>query len=111
MKKEIKTAEDKLVEHTIEAIENLTDSQVEMLLHEKWIRVLEDKLFAMPGNIVTELVDKVKSLSEKYAVTYAHIEEEITEVETSFSEMLDALTGSEYDMKGLEELKKLLGGM
>ena len=111
LKKEIKTAEDKLVEHTIEAIENLTDSQVEMLLHEKWIRVLEDKIFAMPENIVSELVDKIKSLSEKYAVTYAHIEEEIAVVETSLSEMIDALTGSEYDMKGLEELKKLLGGV
>ncbi len=111
LKKEIKTAEDKLIEHTIETIETLTDSQVEMLLHEKWIKALEDKIFAMPGNTVSELVDKVKFLSEKYAVTYAQIEEEIAEVETSLSGMMDALTGSEYDMKGLEELKKLLGGM
>ena len=111
LKKDIKSDEEKLINHTIEAIENLSDEQIEMLLYEKWIKPLEEKLYEMPENLVQNLCDKIKELSEKYAVTYSHIEEEITNTSMSLSVMMESLTGSEYDMKGLDEFKKLLGGM
>lgn len=111
LKKDIKSDEDRLINRTIEAIENLSDEQVEMLLYEKWVKPLETKLYEMPENIIQNLCDRIKALSEKYAVTYSHIEEEIKQTSMSLSGMMKNLTGSEYDMKGLEELKKLLGGM
>lgn len=111
LKKEIKAYEDKLIVNTIETIEHLSDEQIETLLYEKWIRPLEVKLFDMPETIVQNLCDKIRLLAEKYEVTYSHIEEEIREVSNSLSEMMGELRGSEYDMKGLDELKRLLGGM
>ena len=36
------------------------------------------------------------------------LESEIEQTEKEFGLMLDKLTGSEYDMKGLKELKNLL---
>lgn len=38
------------------------------------------------------------------------IEAEIRESETALSEMIDELEGDEFDMLGLKELQKLLGG-
>ena len=111
LKKEIKVDEDELIRLTIETIEGLSDNQIETLLYEKWIKPIEESIFGMPEKLVQSLCDKIKILSEKYAVTYSHIEEEIAEVSESLSGMIESLTGSEYDMKGLEELKKLLGGM
>ena len=111
LKKDIKATEDALTESTIEAIENMSEEEAYNLLHEKWIKGLENKLYEMPEKIIQDLCDKVKALSEKYAVTYSHIEEEIEVTSKSLSEMIDLLTGNEYDLKGLEELRKLLGGM
>lgn len=111
LKKEIKTREDNLITKTIDAIGNLSDEMIEVLLYEKWIKPLETRLCGMPESLVQGLCDKVKALSKKYVVTYSHIEEEITETSKSLSVMIDNLTGSDYDMKGLDELKKLLGGI
>ena len=111
LKKEIKSDGEKLTRHTIDTVENLSDDQIEMLLYEKWIKPIEVKLFEMPENLVGELCKKVKALSEKYAVTYPQIEDEIAETSKSLSAMIEKLTGSEYDMEGLNELKKRLGGM
>lgn len=111
LKKEIKSDEAKLIHNTIDTVENLSDDQIEMLLYEKWVMPLEEKLFEMPEILVGELCDKVKALSEKYAVTYSQIEDEIAETSKSLSAMIEKLTGSEYDMKGLHELQKRLGGM
>lgn len=38
------------------------------------------------------------------------IENEIKEAEQSLIPMMDDLTGNEFDMLGLQELKKILGG-
>ena len=45
-----------------------------------------------------------------YETTFADVENQIEETEKSLSSMIDDLEGSEFDMLGLAELKKLLGG-
>ena len=40
----------------------------------------------------------------------SQVEDQIEETEKELSEMLDMLTGDKYDMQGLAELKKMLGG-
>lgn len=49
-------------------------------------------------------------MADKYAVTYLELDEQIQKSEQVLSSMMDDLTGSEYDMKGLAEFKALLQG-
>lgn len=50
------------------------------------------------------------ALQSKYATTFMDIENEIHETEKQLVKMIDELDGSEYDLKGLGELKALLMG-
>ena len=50
------------------------------------------------------------ALQKKYALTYADIDAEIDETEQQLCAMLDELTGSTFDMKGINEFKALLQG-
>ena len=47
-------------------------------------------------------------LAKKYTTTYSDITKEIQETETVLSSYIDELTGNEFDMKGLNELKSML---
>ena len=50
------------------------------------------------------------SAYNKYAVTYLELGEQIQKSEKALSDMIDELTGNEFDMKGLEQFKTLLMG-
>ena len=110
LKKTIKDETTKLHQKTKDTIENLTDEQVLELLEEKWISPLVKSLHGLPSAVIDTLSKKVTELSQKYATTLNDLESEIKKTEEEFSAMLDNLTGSEYDMKGLSELKNLLKG-
>ena len=109
LKSKIKQESADLQNNTKETIENLTDEQAIKLLETKWITPLGDELHNLPETIVNDLASKIKSLSEKYAITFAEVENDICKTEKELSTMIDDLTGEESDMKGLAELKKLLG--
>ena len=109
LKSKIKQESADLQNNTKETIENLTDEQAIKLLETKWITPLVDELHNLPETIVNDLASKIKSLSEKYAITFAEVENDICKTEKELSTMIDDLTGEESDMKGLAELKKLLG--
>ena len=111
LKKSVKEKAEKLHLKTKETIENLSDEQVIELLKDKWIKPLKDNLMQLPDSIVVELVAKLEALAKKYETTFAEVEEKIAETEKSLSAMIDDLEGGEFDMLGLGELKKLLGGM
>ena len=49
-------------------------------------------------------------LSEKYETTLTEVERQIRDTEKSLNDLLSDLTGSDYDMQGIAELQKLLGG-
>ena len=110
LKAEIKKDSAALHELTKDTIESLADEQVEMLLEKKWITSLINNLYQLPKQIINNLVQKVQALQKKYASTYLDIEREIRETEKSLCSMIDDLEGSEFDMKGLNELKILLSG-
>ncbi|QTH42037.1 type I restriction-modification system subunit M [Cohnella sp. LGH] len=95
---------------TKETIESLSDEQALELLELKWIVPLAESIKQLPHALISVLVDNVKALSEKYAVTYFAVETEIRETESTLSVLMDELVGTEYDMKGLSELQKLLKG-
>ncbi|MDY4708754.1 MAG: hypothetical protein SO390_10380 [Candidatus Treponema excrementipullorum] len=110
LKAAIKKEEAILDAKTVETINNLTDEQVLELLREKWLTPLMDNLLKLPETIVNTLITKIEALAKKYETTFDRVEEEIAHTEAALSAMIDDLTGSEFDMAGLAELKKLLGG-
>jgi len=110
LKKEIKKSEGELQAKTIKLINTLSVEQQDFLLVKKWIEPLTAALGAMPRTIVDELTAKTQALANKYAFTCADVDKEISETETELSEMIDALEGNEFDMKGLEAFKALLKG-
>ncbi|MCM3602463.1 type I restriction-modification system subunit M [Robertmurraya korlensis] len=95
---------------TKETIESLSDEQALELLEQKWIFPLTESIKQLPNAVIHVLVDKIKALAEKYAVTYSAIELEIRETESTLSELSDGLVGNEFDMKGLSEFRALLKG-
>ncbi len=110
LKSEIKSESSALVNHTKETIENLSNEEARTLLEMKWIDSLLENLRKLPENIIDNLIKAVQQLSKKYETTFFDIELEIEETERELSDMTDELTGDEFDMKGLSELKALLMG-
>ena len=91
-------------------IEGLSDSEVLELLRKKWIVPLVDGMRSLPDLVLSEFTGKLDALCKKYEMTLDDVEKEIVDTEQSLISMLNNLTGSEFDMKGLAEFKKLLGG-
>ena len=110
LKKEIKEKTQALHKKTKATIEALTLPQVKMLLEAKWIQPLLDNLRKLPEKILSELKQKVQALASKYAETLPSVDTQIDETEKELAAMLDQLTGSEDDLSGIAELKKLLSG-
>lgn len=110
LKKKNKYAEVALEEKTKKTIEQLSDTQCAELLIAKWIDPLQENLLSLPETVVSDFIAKITVLNKKYATTYSDVCTEIDEVESELSEMLDQLVGNEYDMAGIAELQKLLGG-
>lgn len=110
LKKENKEARAALEEKTKATIEGLTDEQCDELLAAKWIEPLQAKLLELPHAVVDGFIAKIVALNAKYATTYSDVCDQIDEAEGELSAMLEQLTGNEYDMAGIAELQKLLGG-
>jgi type I restriction enzyme M protein len=111
LKKKIKDDSAALHIQTKKVIENLSDDQVTDLLKKKWIEPLVSSIHALPEKEINDFISKLEALSKKYESTLSQIEEEIKETEQSLIGMLDQLEGNEFDMKGINELKALLGGL
>lgn len=110
LKRSIKVKEEKLHIKTKEVIESLDDSEVMELLHKKWIVPLVDEIEALPDKMLDNFIKALQNLQSKYETTFEEIEEEIFSTEKELSNMITNLTGNEFDMKGLDELRKMLGG-
>lgn len=110
LKAEIKKEAAQLHILTKERMETLSDEEVYMLLEKKWIDSLVTNLYMLPEKVVDELVNKLQKLKGKYATTYMDIQDELKKTEKTVCSMIDDLTGSEYDMKGLSEFQSLLIG-
>jgi type I restriction enzyme M protein len=109
-KKQVRLDTAKLHSLTKKTIEELSDAQVFELLELKWISPLVISLNKLPEVLINELTAKVQALADKYATTYAEVTEEIHETEKTLAALIDELTGSEYDMKGLNQFKSFLKG-
>ena len=111
LKKQIKDDGEKLHLKTKKLIEGLEDSQVMELLHDKWIVPLVESLQQLPDSFISELITELGKLSSKYEDTLEQVEEQISSTENELSGMLSMLSGNDFDMQGIAELKKMLGGV
>ena len=110
LKKQVKEDESALELLTKTTIEGLSDQQVIQLLEAKWITPLMAALDRVPDQIIFDLVTSVQALTDKYSTTYAEVASQIAETKSSLAALIDGLTGSEYDMRGLQEFQTLLRG-
>lgn len=110
LKKEIKNDTNALHLKTKETIENLSDDQLISLLQAKWIQPIIEGIEALPKQQIATLQKAIESLQKKYNDTFEDIEKEIRETEKQLSQMMSELQGSEEDMAGINEFRKLLRG-
>lgn len=95
---------------TKQTIEGLSDEEALKLVEFKWVTPLVHDLSELPSTELTEFIGKLEVLSEKYENTLTEVEQQIRDTEKSLNDLLSDLTGSDYDMQGIAELQKLLGG-
>ena len=110
VKKNVKNLRSALDEKTRTVIEGLSDEHTDDLLAAKWVEPLQRKLEELPQTAVDELIASVNALNDKYSTTYSDVCEQIEQAEAKLGNMLGQLTGNEFDMAGIAELKTLLGG-
>ncbi|AZG68939.1 type I restriction-modification system subunit M [Mycoplasma struthionis] len=108
LKRELKQEIDNLELLAKKTIENLSDEQTRELLFEKWIKPLISGIHELPNILMDDLILKLEILNKKYENTLGDLEKEISSTENAICSLLDELEGDEFDLKGLEELKKIL---
>lgn len=109
LKKQVKDDSKALHMLTKVTIECLTDEQALQLIKQKWITPLVNSMEGLPFAVINVFVAKLIALSKKYETTFAEVDQQISETETSLANLLGELTGNEFDMQGINELKKMLG--
>lgn len=110
LKKQVKDDSSALHQRTKSVIEHLTDEEVRDLLHRKWILPLMENLNSLPDAVLDDFVKQLDAVCKKYETTFEDVESQIASTEHELLGLLDDLQGNEFDMQGIAELKKLLGG-
>lgn len=110
LKKQIKEESRALQLKTKTTIEGLGREQVLSLLHDKWVVPVITGMESLPKSIISGFIGKLTSLAAKYETTFYQVEQQIRETESSLCTMVDELDGNDFDLMGLAEFKKLLGG-
>ena len=102
--KQIKADKLALEEKTIQAIEQLTDEEIADFLHRKWIVPVCQGINGSLTAVLSALETAALALSQKYAVSYQHIDDEIAQANEELSQLVSQLTGDAFAIKGLEAL-------
>ena len=110
LKKKVKDDSSTLHLLTKKTIEELDDAHAMELIKQKWVTPLVKSIASLPNAVISDFIAKLDTLCRKYESTFAEVEQQISDTETSLITLLDDLTGNEFDMKGIAELKTLLGG-
>ena len=104
VKKEIKEAKAELIDKTKEAIEHLTDEEVELFLHKKWIDPVVAGINDTLTDVLKAVETRVMALANKYAVSYKELGEQMAEAKQQMADLVADLTGDEYALEGLRNL-------
>ena len=110
IKADIKADSAELHSKTKAAIEALDDAEALALLRQKWFVPLNAAMRRLPENMLAQLSQKLTALCDKYADTYQHISQRKQESATALAQMMDELTGSEFDLQGIAAWQAILKG-
>jgi len=110
LKAELKTQSAELHSKTKAAIEALSDAEALDLLRQKWFVPLNAAMCRLPENMLAQFSQKLTALCDKYADTYQHISERKQESSAALAQMMDELTGSEFDLQGIAVWQAILKG-
>ncbi len=105
--KRIKDDKGKLTDKTAEAIKGLTENEVSLFLHQKWIDPIMKGIDNTFDNVLSTLESKVLVLGQKYAMSYKRLNDELGTAQQELTALIDELTGDEFAIQGL---KKLMNG-
>jgi len=106
LNKAIKEEKLALIDKTKEAIECLTDEEVELFLHMKWIDPVIEGINGTLTAILNEMEKSITALGKKYAVSYNDLGQQLAEAQLELSELVSDLTGDEFALEGLQHLNK-----
>ena len=110
IKADIKADSAELHSKTKAAIESLDDAEALDLLRQKWFVPLNAAMCRLPENMLAQFSQKLTALCDKYADTYQHISERKQESAAALAQMMDELTGSEFDLQGIAAWQAILKG-
>ncbi|OSI12759.1 type I restriction-modification system subunit M [Neisseria canis] len=110
LKSEIKTAAAKLHSDTKAAMEKLSDEEALDLLRQKWFTPLNQAMLALPETMLADFSQKLTALCAKYADTYQDIHARRRQSAAALAQMMDDLTGDDFDMQGIAAWQALLKG-
>lgn len=110
LKAELKTQSAELHSKTKATIESLDDAEALDLLRQKWFVPLNAAMCRLPENMLAQFSQKLTALCDKYADTYQHISERKQESAAALAQMMDELTGSEFDLQGIAAWQTILKG-
>lgn len=110
LKAELKTQSAELHSKTKAAIEALDDAEALDLLRQKWFVPLNAAMCRLPENMLAQFSQKLTALCDKYSDTYQHISERKQESAAALAQMMDELTGSEFDLQGIAAWQAILKG-
>ena len=110
LKAELKTQSAELHSKTKATIEALDDAEALDLLRQKWFVPLNAAMCKLPENMLAQFSQKLTALCDKYADTYQHISERKQESAAALAQMMDELTGSDFDLQGIAAWQAILKG-
>lgn len=108
LKTQIKTDSAQLHSDTKATIENLSDSEALDLLRQKWLAPLNEAMIRLPETMLAQFSRQLTALCEKYAQTYQQISQEKAESANALAEMMNELTGNEFDLQGIAAWQAIL---
>ncbi|KAE9534230.1 type I restriction endonuclease subunit M [Ursidibacter arcticus] len=108
LKAQIKTDSAKLHADTKTAIENLSDDEAMDLLRQKWIEPLDQAMHRLPEALLANFSQKLTALCDKYADTYQDINERKQHSAEQLSQMMNELTGDDFDLQGIKAWQAVL---
>lgn len=102
--KQIKEAKQALIDKTVEAIENLSDEEISLFLHKKWINPIIKGIDETLAEVLSTFENKVSALGKKYAVSYKQLNDDLEKSQKELSSLINELTGDGFAIMGLNML-------
>ena len=110
IKADIKADSTELHSKTKATIEALDDAEALDLLRQKWFVPLNAAMCRLPENMLAQFSQRLSALCDKYADTYQHISQRKQESAAALAQMMDELTGSDFDLQGIASWQAILKG-